>query len=131
MSDVLPIEITLEATPITLVTLPSNDLTLSPVGVQGAKGDKGDRGDPGPPGQNGEPGNSFEMSFTGASLTIANLLAVNHNLNTYPSAVTVFTPAGRPILPDDWTIESPNAIAVDLSSFAPLAPGNWRISIGA
>ncbi|MBL1176877.1 hypothetical protein [Pantanalinema sp. GBBB05] len=72
---------------------------------------------------------SYDSSFTQADLSIANILPVTHGLNTYPSAVTIWNASGESILPDRLEVLTDNAVAIDLSSFAPLA-GTWRVSIG-
>jgi hypothetical protein len=72
----------------------------------------------------------FEQTFTEASLSVAGVLPVIHNLNTYPSAVTVWTNTGIPLSADRVDFSGSNAIAVTLESFRPLV-GTWRISIGA
>lgn len=87
------------------------------------------------PGKDGAPGSggnetlSFERTFTQADLSIAGILPVVHGLNSYPSAVTVFDEWGVALSSTDgWANSSVNAIAIDLSSFAPIA-GTWRVSI--
>lgn len=72
---------------------------------------------------------SYDRSFTQADLSIANILPVTHGLNTYPSAVAIWNASGESILPDRLEVLTDNAVAIDLSSFAPLA-GTWRVSIG-
>jgi len=44
---------------------------------------------------------------------------VIHNLNTNPSAIAIYNPAGQEISPDDVVISSLNAIAVNLESYVP------------
>ncbi len=72
----------------------------------------------------------FERNFTDADLSIAGALAVVHNLNTYPSAIGVWTNDGIPVEPDRVTYSNSNAVTIKLSSFRPI-PGTWRLSIGA
>lgn len=89
----------------------------SAVGLPGRDGSEGSSGD-----------SSYEISFTQSSLTIANLLPVTHSLNSYPSGVSIWDDNNEIISPDGIDFVSVNALAVDLSSFAPIS-GAWRISI--
>lgn len=111
-------ELTIVSNSSEIVISPTvTEITIAPVGVQGLKGDPGDAGNP-----------AYERAFTQADLSIADILAVAHGLNTYPSGICVYDEIGALIEPDDVFIVSVNAIATDLKSFAPLN-GTWTISI--
>lgn len=94
----------------------------------------GQQGPPGPPGStSGTSGSTtaqYERTFTQADLSISGILPVIHNLNTNPSAIAIYNPAGQEISPDDVVISSLNAISVNLESYVPVS-GTWTISIGA
>lgn len=78
----------------------------------------------------GDAGIAFERAFTNTDLTVAGVLPVVHDLNRYPSGVVVWNPSGETVAPDGVDIVSPNAIAINLESFAPLS-GTWRVSLVA
>lgn len=82
-------------------------------------------------GGGGGPGGTvqYEQSFTNVSLTIAGLLIVTHNLDTYPSAVKVWSNVGDEIWPDNVSYSTSNVVVIDLSSFMPIV-GTWTLSIG-
>jgi hypothetical protein len=71
---------------------------------------------------------SYETAFNQASLTIASILVLTHNLGTYPSGVMIFDNVGESIAPDKIEVLSTNVVAVTLLTFAPLS-GTWRASI--
>jgi hypothetical protein len=78
--------------------------------------------------QLGGSSSSYEIAFDQATLTIANILIVTHNLGTYPSAVTIYDQVGELIEPDRIEVLSINMLAITLDTFAPIA-GTWRVSI--
>lgn len=81
-----------------------------------------------PPGGEGGTVTTYERTFTEADLTIAGLLPVTHNLNSYPSAIGVFDNNTEQIQPDKIDILSPNTLSIDVSSYRPLT-GVWTVSI--
>lgn len=83
----------------------------------------------GPPGPPGGGGASYRQSFTNASLTVANLLVVTHNLNSYPTAIAIYDSAGELVFPDRIEYLTANTLAIALTSFAPLT-GTWQLAIG-
>lgn len=71
---------------------------------------------------------SYERTFTEADLTVAGLLPVNHNLNSYPSAVGIFDGNTEQVQPDKIDILTTDSLAIDLSSYRPLI-GVWTVSV--
>ncbi len=92
-------------------------LTLAAQGIQGPPGTA-------VPGT----GASYSQTFTQANLSIAGVLVVTHNLNSYPSGIAIYNSSGESIVPDRGEITSLNTCAIYLESFAPLA-GTWRICL--
>lgn len=93
----------------------------------------------GEPGGGGDPGGgtdppptpttvSYERTFEQAALSIAGVLIVTHNLNSYPSGLMIWNGAGEQVIPDRVEVASLSTVAIDLGSFAPLS-GLWRVSI--
>jgi hypothetical protein len=125
-------DLTLQATKIDLAINDTViDLSLVPdvitldfgaIGPQGAKGDKGDAGAP------GSAGATYKTIFTNTNLSVVGILAVTHNLNTYPSAVMLWNAVGEQIFPDAIDILTTNMLSIDLSSFVPLV-GTYSLSI--
>lgn len=121
------VRITAELKEINIVT-PG---TYIPIDLGGNDGEE-----PGPGGE--EPGGgttpppittaSFETAFNQSSLSVAGVLVITHNLNSFPSGVVIWNGSGEVIMPDRVEAANANAIAVYLESFAPLA-GQWRISV--
>lgn len=69
--------------------------------------------------------------FTDADLSIADLLAVNHGLNTTtPSSVVIKDDSDSQITPDAITISSANNLSILLSSFRPIS-NTWTIEVFA
>lgn len=83
----------------------------------------------GPPGPPGTGGAAYRQSFTNSSLTVANLLVVTHNLNLYPTAIAIYDSSGELVFPDRIEYLTANALAIALTSFAPLS-GTWQLAIG-
>lgn len=72
----------------------------------------------------------FETTFTDASLNVSGILPLTHNLNSYPSAIALWDGSGTSVDPDEVSVVSVDAIAINLSSFVPLS-GTWRVSLTA
>ena len=89
------------------------------VGIQGPSGADGIDG-----------GAVYQRSFTQSDLSVANALPVTHDLGVYPSSVLIWDEGGEVVIPDTIEYVSANAIAVSLSSFAPIQ-GQWKVLIGA
>jgi hypothetical protein len=70
----------------------------------------------------------YEATFVNASLSVNGSLAVVHGLNSKPSSVAVYPPNGEAVNPDNIVYVSPNAIAIELTSFTPIS-GVWTVSV--
>lgn len=68
----------------------------------------------------------YSMQFTQSNLSIAGILPAVHGRNALPCSVTVLDDQGLVIIPDSINLTNPNAIAVGLQNFTPLA-GQWRL----
>jgi hypothetical protein len=95
-------------------------------GVQGIQGPPGADGQDGQDGVNG--GLRYEQTFTDASLSIAGILVVNHNLEVYPASARITNASGDRVYPDDEDNLTTSIASFNLSSFSPLQ-GTWRIVI--
>lgn len=73
-------------------------------------------------------GLQFEITFSATDLSVAGVLPVVHNLNSYPSAIAVYAPNRDEVKPDRVEVVSTNAIAIYLGSFLPLS-GVWVLSL--
>lgn len=62
----------------------------------------------------------YRLNFNQASLSVANLLVVNHNFGDYPANISIWDSDNKSIIPDDITNSSINSLSVDLSSYAPI-----------
>lgn len=71
---------------------------------------------------------AYETTFTQASLSIAGVLAVVHNLDPSPSGVAVWDSLGEVVAPDAIAFVNSAAIAIDLASYQPLQ-GTWKVSV--
>lgn len=69
----------------------------------------------------------YRTSFTNASLT-AGVLTVTHNIGQQFVQVIVTDNNNKALQPDDITMTSGTALAVDLSSFGTLT-GNWNVMV--
>ena len=76
----------------------------------------------------GPPGGSYERTFTQADLSVAGILPIIHNLDSYPSGVLLWNASGEQVWPDRLEILTLNTLSVTLQNFAPIA-GTWTISI--
>ena len=70
----------------------------------------------------------FSQSFTDADLSVADLLPVNHGLNSNPAGVLVLDNEGERVTPDNLEVLSLNSLALNFQSFRPLT-GNWSVQI--
>lgn len=68
----------------------------------------------------------YRLNFNQASLSVANLLVVNHNFGDYPANISIWDSDNKSIIPDDITNSSINSLSVDLSSYAPII-GTYEI----
>lgn len=70
----------------------------------------------------------YERTFTQADLSVAGILPVNHGLGAKPSGLSIYDGTGAQIEPDAVEAPNPNAIALNLHSYTPIA-GTWSLSI--
>jgi hypothetical protein len=70
----------------------------------------------------------FEQAFTQIGLSALGLIVINHNLGGQPSGVTVIDETGVAVIPDYWSVQGLNAIALSVASFMPIS-GTWKVSI--
>lgn len=109
--------------PPQVIVTNEHEITVVLAGIQGPPGQQGEQGEAG---TGGSP--SYATTFTEASLSIAGILVVNHNLNKTPSEVAVWDSTGDKVYPDNIEVINANTIAVSLPSFRPLQ-GTWTIAV--
>lgn len=71
----------------------------------------------------------YRLSFTQANIS-AGILTVNHNLGQKIVFVQVNNQLSRLITPDVVTLTNANSLAIELTSFLPLA-GTWNVVVRA
>jgi hypothetical protein len=72
-----------------------------------------------------------EFTFTDADLSISGILVRQHNLGRVPVAIKISDSMGDRVYPDNEPDLTPNTIAIDLVSFRPLKPGQWKLFLMA
>lgn len=69
----------------------------------------------------------YRTSFTNATL-VSGILTVTHNIGQQFVHVTITDNSNKVLQPDDITMTSNNALAIDLTSFGTL-PGTWNVVV--
>lgn len=71
---------------------------------------------------------SYTTTFTDASLSSTNQLAVAHTLGVKMVIVAVYDNNDKQIIPDEVTLSNTNLLYVDLTSFRTLT-GTWNVKV--
>lgn len=74
-------------------------------------------------------GARYEQTFTDSSLSVANLLVVDHGLGVIPNSIQVLNTVGQEIFPDAILGLTDSSVTIDLSAFRPFQ-GVGKVIVG-